>query len=105
MTGQIVTANRLTDGVVVFLTPAAGWSDAVAEAALFDTASAAEGLAKGQADVARHIVVGAYLVDAEPGPAGPVPVEFRERIRARGPTVGVRGAFDVPAAFDAPAEV
>ena len=31
-------------------------------------------------------VVGAYLAEARPGPAGPEPVHFRERFRARGPS-------------------
>ncbi|WP_287188307.1 DUF2849 domain-containing protein [Rhodovulum sp.] len=30
-------------------------------------------------------VVGVYMAEVRPGPFGPVPVDFRERVRARGP--------------------
>ncbi|BBK37879.1 hypothetical protein STAQ_29570 [Allostella sp. ATCC 35155] len=93
MTGQIVTANRLTDGAVVFRTGAGGWSTRVTDAALLDAGAAAAALEVAQADASRQIVVGPYLANAAAGPDGPVPVEFRERIRARGPTVGLPGAI------------
>jgi sulfite reductase (NADPH) hemoprotein beta-component len=32
-------------------------------------------------------VVGAYLIEVEAGERGPAPVRFRERLRARGPSV------------------
>ena len=93
MTGQIVTANRLADGAVVFRTGAGGWSTRVDDAALFGAGAAAAALEAGQADARRQVVVGPYLAAAVAGPDGPRPVEFRERIRARGPTVGLPGVI------------
>ena len=93
MTGQIVTANRLADGAVVFRTAAGGWSTRVVDAALVEGANAAAALEAGQADARRQVVVGPYLADAVAGPDGPEPVELRERIRAQGPTVGLPGAL------------
>lgn len=93
MTGQIVTANRLTDGAVVFRTVRGSWSTRVADATLLDAVVAAAALEAAQADASRQVVVGPYLAAAVAGPDGPRPVEFRERIRARGPTVGLPGAI------------
>ena len=92
-TRQIVTANRLADGAVVFRTAAGGWSTRIADAALHDPATGPVALAAGQIDQQRQIVVSPYLVEAVAGPTGPDPVEFRERIRARGPTVGIPGTI------------
>ncbi|WP_374445560.1 DUF2849 domain-containing protein [Stella sp.] len=92
MTGRIVTANRLRDGAVVFRTKSGAWSSRVADAALLGEAEAAAALAAAQADAGRQVVVAPYLAEAEAGPDGPVPVEFRERIRAAGPTIGLPGA-------------
>lgn len=94
MTAWIVTANRLSDGAVVFRTASSGWSVAVTDAALHGAEAAPDALKAGEADVRRHIVVGAYLVEVATGPDGPAPVEFRERIRARGPTVGIPGSVE-----------
>lgn len=91
MTAQIVTANRLADGAVVFRTAAGGWSTHVVDAALVEGADAAAALEGGQADARRQVVVGPYLAEAVAGPDGPEPVQFRERIRARGPTIGRPG--------------
>ncbi|BBK41851.1 hypothetical protein STVA_18710 [Allostella vacuolata] len=97
MTLQVITANRLSDGVVVFRTAGGRWSARVEDAGVLDAGAAEAALAAGQADAVRPVVVGVYLVDVVPGRSGPVPVEFRERIRAQGPSVGVRGAFEVAA--------
>jgi hypothetical protein len=85
---KAVTANRLADGLVVFLDEAGGWSLSVAEARLvtdgpdLDTAIA---YAKAQSDA--RIVVDPYPIDMEIVDDRPVPVRFRERIRAKGPTI------------------
>ena len=85
---KIITANRLSDGAVVFLA-ASGWVTSIAESAILNAADAVEaGLAKAARAIADREVVDVAAIDVrvEEG-AGPVPVRLRERIRAFGPTV------------------
>lgn len=91
---QIVIANRLTDGRVVFLTAAPGsrqaeWKLKLAEASVAkDDARAAELLALGTASARdAHQVVEPYLIEVEESPEGLRPTVYRERIRVLGPTV------------------
>jgi len=84
---QAVTANRLADGRVVFLTEAGGWSTALAAARAVGEDGAAALLAAAEADAARALVVAPYLIRLDEGPDGPVAADFRERIRAEGPTI------------------
>jgi hypothetical protein len=88
MPEQSITANRLTDGAVVWLTPSGDWSEQVRQAAIYTNEAAAKpGLDQGVADEARQLVVAAYAVDVAVTPEGPRPLRLRERIRAEGPTV------------------
>lgn len=88
MPAQSVTANRLADGAVVWLTATGGWSVSARDAAVYADADAAKaGLETAQADEARQLVVAFYAVDVVEEPQGPWPVKIRERIRAAGPTV------------------
>ena len=81
---QYVTANDLLTGEVVFLAPDGGWVGELSGAVFFtDPDEAAARLAQAEADGAR--VVGPYLADAAAGGA-PVPVHFREKFRATGPS-------------------
>ncbi len=85
---QIVTANRLGDGRVVFLTPAGDFSANIADSAVAEDESAARKLlAIGEAAEAACRVVDPYLVDVRKAEGGPEPLHIRETIRARGPTV------------------
>lgn len=89
---SVLTANRLVDGVVVFLDPHGCWSDRFADArGLADDGEEAEALARGQAAVAACAVVEPYLVAL--GEDGK-PARLRERIRAEGPTVAYAGTED-----------
>ncbi len=83
----VVTANRLTDGEVVWLAPNNVWSRDIGTATLFPPEAAEAGLAAGLRDEARQIVVAAYVTAAEETDHGPVPLRYRERIRAFGPSV------------------
>jgi len=91
-----VTANRLSDGEVVYLAPDGQWSEQL------DDCCTAAGKAENEAmmQVAARaentrVVVGAYLFEVEcaPVPEGGAeggtlrPAQLREAIRARGPTV------------------
>jgi hypothetical protein len=82
MTLQVLTANRLLDGEVVFWSRD-GWTEPFADAERFAASAPAEAalaIAKDQPT----LLVEPYLIDlVEDGSA---PVSFRERIRALGPT-------------------
>jgi hypothetical protein len=84
---QVITANRLTDGRVVYLDGAGGWTVALNAARLLDADDlAAAALADGQAAVERQEIVDPYTVVVVEGQDGWAPRSLRERIRAYGPT-------------------
>lgn len=85
---QIVTANRLRDGRVVFRDAAGGWVEAIADAALLAPDAAATAVAASAADVAARRIVDPYAIDVVTTPEGVTPKTTRERIRAGGPTSG-----------------
>ena len=82
---KAITANRLSDGEVVFWN-AGRWIERFAEAEQFaddDTKGETnEAAARAQATV----VVDAYLIDLIESEGQWVPLSYRERIRALGPT-------------------
>jgi sulfite reductase (NADPH) hemoprotein beta-component len=104
--GQIVTANRLRDGIAVFLTRSGQWSEKIDEAALALEPQAAGALeARAKADEDATLITGPYLVDAERRDGGIRAAHIRERMRTLGPTVrldlgkqadGTAGAFAAP---------
>jgi hypothetical protein len=79
---KLLTGNHLVNGYVIWWT-GEGWSRHVEQAA--DVADKGEQIA--QVETAACRVNNPYIVDAEPGPNGPVPNHIKERIRATGPTV------------------
>jgi hypothetical protein len=88
MESEIVTANRLIDGAVVYLTEGNGWSELIADACLATTEIRKATLLETAAqDLKNRKIVGAYAMTAEDSPLGPVPLSQRERIRAAGPTI------------------
>jgi len=81
---KALTANRLADGEVVFWN-AHGWGERFADARVFEgdePALAAEARARGEITMA----VDPYLIEVEPVEGGLVPVSYRERLRALGPS-------------------
>ncbi len=82
---RVLTANALLDGAVVYRAWTGGWTHDLSLAERFDEADADVALA---AAVARpDEVVGPYLISV--GEAGPDGRDRgKERIRAKGPTVG-----------------
>ena len=84
---QIVTANSLSTGDVVYLTNVASWSRDIADATVAPNAEAGAALlAVASAQAKMNIVVEPYLVPVDSGAMPPRPIQFRERIRALGPT-------------------
>ena len=88
MAQQMLTANRLTDGTVVFRAADGRWVEQVAEGEVVEEAGAPALLKEGEAAVDRAEVVGPYLIDVAITDGRPVPLRYRERIRADGPSVG-----------------
>jgi hypothetical protein len=87
MADTIVTANRLSDGLVVYLN-GAGWSERIENARVAGDDAAASGLlarAEGPGQDVR--VIAPYLIEVALEGAVPRPVSTREAIRAQGPTV------------------
>ncbi len=92
-----MTANRLSDGKVVFFGPDGGWSERIARARVVARANGKALIAEAASTAGE--VVEPYLIDVDfvgegepagpvlgPGP-GPVPRRYRERIRAFGPSI------------------
>jgi hypothetical protein len=84
----MLTANRLSDGAVVYWTAAGLWSEVLTEGRILltaDEATAADAAGKqAQADL---LVVGAYVMDVRAQDSVVTPVKMREIIRAAGPSV------------------
>ena len=81
---KIITANRLSDGAVIYVAANGRFVGALDLAERFDDAAAGEALADVQKRTGE--IAAAYLVDADE--SGIAPRErMRETIRSRGPSV------------------
>jgi hypothetical protein len=88
MTLKMVTANRLDDGVVVYLVSEGRWVERCRDGtAVADDDAAAELLAAAERDVGRCLVIAPYLIDVALSDGAPRPLRYREVIRAAGPSV------------------
>lgn len=88
MSPQILTANHLAQGEVVFLAAEGEWVTDITQARIAADEESAKALEEiGTRDVARNLVVEPYLIDVEDRSGELVPSRNRERIRAQGPTV------------------
>lgn len=88
MINQVISANRLDDGIVVYLTANGDWSERLVQAQAID------GKEQGEAalDVAfgavkTCLVVDPYLIEIDDSGGERRPTLNRELIRAKGPTV------------------
>jgi uncharacterized protein DUF2849 len=83
---EVISANRLVDGVVVFLA-ASGWVEDFAQAAVHEDEQATKAaMVIAKEDEARNVVVEPYPVVVEMRAGHYAPKAFREAIRAAGPT-------------------
>jgi hypothetical protein len=87
---QMIIANTLADGFVVFLTEEDTWTNAIAAGAVAATDEQAEKLLKlaKQAEQ-NNLVIDPYLIPVELDDGLRKPTEYREYIRAMGPTVPI----------------
>ncbi len=81
---QVLTANRLSDGEVVYLAADGAWVEDLHTAQVVSGPEGDIALATGQQAERDQKVVHAYLFDITPDRR---PVKMREIIRAAGPTV------------------
>lgn len=85
---KIVSANRLSDGIVVYRGDDGSWHEDLNAAHRFsDKAEAEAGLAAAREDVGQNLVVDPFLVEVEASPEGLRPLSLRNAIRAAGPTI------------------
>ncbi|MCE1237928.1 MAG: DUF2849 domain-containing protein [Hyphomicrobiales bacterium] len=89
---QIVTANRLIDGRVVFRDADGRWVESFAAAAVLDAAAATAALEAAGRDVAVRLIVEPYAVDVISEDGRLAPKAMREKIRVSGPTSGSEAA-------------
>ncbi len=85
----VLTANRLHDGVVVYLAADGQWVEGIEEAAVARSPEDAHALQEqGARDAAANLVVEPYLAEiAEAAGGRRVPARMRERVRVEGPSI------------------
>jgi hypothetical protein len=85
---QVLTANRLGDGAVVFLNFDGDWVATLAGVVIARSPDEARGLAaRGHFDAGRNLVVDPYLVEMRELAGALVPLRQRERVRLDGPSI------------------
>jgi hypothetical protein len=85
---DIITANRLIDGIVLFQDSGGGWAEDFARAAIYaDAAATKAALDLAKEDERRDLIVEPYAVAVELRNGHYAPKALRELIRATGPTV------------------
>ena len=85
---KVVSANRLADGIVVYVGATGAWVETIAAAAPLDTAEAVEAaLVVGRADEAVNLIVDPFVVDVVRAGDELRALTLRDRIRAEGPTI------------------
>ncbi|KQQ36883.1 nitrite reductase [Rhizobium sp. Leaf306] len=88
MADKVLTANRLSDGIAVWLDAAGRWTENLQEALVARHAEAVSSLeAIGKRDFAENKVVDVNVIDVEETEGKLWPTRLRERIRAQGPTM------------------
>ena len=84
---QVVTANRLGDGRVVFLADGYRWVEEIGLARVGETDEASNALlAIAEKAAADRIVVAPYLIDVNAEGERIMPTRYREVLRALGPS-------------------
>jgi Protein of unknown function (DUF2849) len=94
---EVITANRLTDGVVVYLATDGSWVEDLARARVAVTEGEVKTLESEAARaVAERRVVGTYPMAVAVEDGVPVALSVRERIRAAHRTTLTKDWYDVP---------
>ena len=94
---NVVTANRLVDGIVVYLAADGGWTEDIGRARLAETEEETKALeADAARDVALRKVVAVYPMEVALRDGVVDPLSVRERIRAAHRTTLTKDWYDVP---------
>jgi hypothetical protein len=85
---SVLTANRLRDGIVVYLAADGRWVERIEGAVVARSTEEARALQEqGARDAARNLVVEPYLAAVAETGGRLAPVRMRERVRMEGPSV------------------
>lgn len=88
MTQQVISANRLSDGIVVYLAADNSWSELISGSVIaLDETAANTMLETARQAVQDRVVVDPYLIDVAEVDGEVRPIKYREFIRATGPSV------------------
>ena len=95
---SVVTANRLDDGVVVYLAPGGVWTEDIEKAQKAESEDEIKALeAEAETSVRDRVVISAYPMPIAVKDDGTVdPISVRERIRASHRTTLTKDWYDVP---------
>jgi uncharacterized protein DUF2849 len=84
----VLTANRLHDGIVVYLAADGRWIESIEAAAVAHSPDEARALEEqGTRDAAANLVVEPYLAEVAEAGGRLVPARMRERVRVEGPSI------------------
>ncbi len=88
MSIKVLTANRLSDGTVVWLDASGAWVETIDAALVARHDEAVRGLEEaGRIALADNRVVDVNVIDVEEAGGHLRPLRLRERIRAEGPSI------------------
>jgi hypothetical protein len=94
---SVVTANRLRDGIVVYLASDGSWTEEIGRARIAETEDELVALeARAAEDVKARKVVAVYPMDVALHEGTVDPLSVRERIRAAHRTTLTKDWYDVP---------
>ena len=94
---NVITANRLTDGIVVYLAADGGWTEDIGRARFAETEEQTSALeAQANQAVKDRIVLAMYPMPVEIKDGAVDALSVRERIRAAHRTTLTKDWYDVP---------
>lgn len=95
MSAKVLTANRLTDGLAVWLDANGRWSESLQHALVARHEAAIASLEDiGKRDFAENKIVDVAVIDVIERADGRIwPLRLRERIRAEGPTIAYAAGY------------
>jgi len=94
---NVVTANRLVDGIVVYLASDGSWTEEIERARVASTEDETQALeSQAEQAVKDRIVVAMYAMPVEIKDGAVDPLSVRERIRAAHRTTLTKDWYDVP---------
>jgi len=98
---QMILANNLGDGRVVFFTSNGGWSASPAEAVYAEDEAAETLLAEANRSVTNNLIVGTELIGAVVTDGKPYPAHMKHVMQAKGPSVRTDLGYQVSTEWEA----